>query len=58
MKRMTPYSANITGSDAYWSRRRAELTATFEQKGCGTFFFTFSYADNHWADLHELLPGQ
>ena len=20
-------------------------------------FFTFIYADNHWHDLHELMPG-
>lgn len=20
-------------------------------------FFTFSYADNHWNDLHKLMPG-
>ncbi len=57
MKRMTAYSANITGSDSYWFKRRKELEATFEQKGCATVFFTFSYADNHWNDLHLLMPG-
>ncbi|RNA42068.1 ATP-dependent DNA helicase pif1 [Brachionus plicatilis] len=56
MKRMTAYSSNITGSDSY--KRRTELEATFEQKGCATVFFTFSYADNHWHDLHRLMPGQ
>ncbi len=57
MKRMTAYSANITGSDSYWYKRRSELEATFEQKDCATIFFTFSYADNHWNDLHKLMPG-
>ena len=54
---MSAYSANITGSDSYWSKRRNELEATFEQKGCATVFFTFSYADHHWDDLHKLMPG-
>jgi hypothetical protein len=31
MKRLTAYSANITGSDAYWFKRRCELEAAFEQ---------------------------
>ncbi|RNA24394.1 ATP-dependent DNA helicase PIF1 [Brachionus plicatilis] len=57
LKRMTPYSANITGSNAYWYQRRCELETTFEQKKPATIFFTFSYADNHWIDLHRLLPG-
>lgn len=54
---MTPYSANITGFNAYWFQRRAELESTFEQKKTATVFFTFSYADNLWEDLHRLLPG-
>ena len=53
---MSTYAANITGSDAYWYKRRAELEATFEQKEAATVFFTFSYADNHWHDLHRLMP--
>ncbi len=57
MKRMTAYSGNITGSYSYWYKRRSELEATIEQKECATIFFTFSYADNHWNDLHKLMPG-
>ncbi len=30
----------------------------FEQKLPPTIFFTFSYADNHWNDLHRLMPSQ
>ncbi len=29
-----------------------------EDKSCATAFFTFSYADNHWKDLHRLMPGE
>ncbi|RNA07296.1 ATP-dependent DNA helicase PIF1 [Brachionus plicatilis] len=58
LRKMTPYSANITGSNAYWYQRRIELESTFEQKKPATVFFTFSYADNHWEDLHRLLPGE
>jgi hypothetical protein len=57
MSRLFAYSANITGSDGYWHQRRQELEAIFQQKGPGTLFFTFSYADNHWEDLHRLMPG-
>lgn len=57
MKRMTAYTANVSGSDSYWYKRRSELEATTEQKDCPTIFFTFSYADNHWNDLHKLMPG-
>jgi hypothetical protein len=32
MKRMSAYASNITGSDAYWYKRRNELESTFEQK--------------------------
>jgi len=54
---MSNYSANITNSDAYWSKRRNELLATIEQRDLPTFFFTFSYANLHWPDLHKLMPG-
>jgi hypothetical protein len=54
---MSGYSANITGSDPFWYRRRTELQATFEQKKMATLFFTFSYPDNHLADLHRLMIG-
>ena len=56
LNRMSAYSSNITGSDSYWNKRRSELEATFEQKEAATVFFTFSYADNHWQDLHRLMP--
>lgn len=58
MARLSAYSANITGSDAYWFQRRYELEATFEQKQPATAFFTFSYANNQWPDLQRILPGK
>jgi hypothetical protein len=55
---MSSFGANITGSDAYWFKRRQELISIFEQKKTATIFFTFSYADHHWIDLHDLMPGK
>ena len=57
MKRLTAFSANIVGSHPYWYKQKGNLEATFEQKSCATVFFTFSYADNWWACLHRLMPG-
>jgi hypothetical protein len=54
---MTSYSKNITGSPSYWLWRRTELEALFQQAKIGTVFFTFSFADRHWPDLHRLFPG-
>ena len=56
LQRMSAYVSNITGSDAYWQKRRNELEATFQQKKSATVFFTFSYADNYWPYLHRLMP--
>ena len=33
------------------------MLALLEQKGCLTFFFTFSAADSHWPDLQILLQN-
>lgn len=55
--RMYAYTSNIVGSDSYWSKKRKELEATMQQKGVGTVFFTFSFADNHWHDLHRQMPS-
>lgn len=51
------YKAQIVGSDAYWHKRQRELEAVLQPKGPGTAFFTVSFADNHWDDLHRLMPG-
>lgn len=54
---MSAYPSNITGSDPHWYKRPVELEATFKQKKPSTVFFTFSYAVNHWEDLHKLMPS-
>jgi Helitron helicase-like domain at N-terminus/PIF1-like helicase len=55
---MQMFSANILGSDAYFSKKRRELESLMQQKGMPTMWFTLSAADNHWPDLHELAgPG-
>lgn len=53
---MYQYAANITGSGPYWYARQQELQAVFSTKGCATFFFTLTCADNHWEDLSHLMP--
>ena len=55
--KMYAYTANVTGSDSYWSKERRKLEAIMQQKKMGTAFFTFSFADNHWHDLHRLMPS-
>lgn len=57
MGRIYAYSANIVGSDGYWNKKRRELEAIMQQKSVGTLFFTLSFADNHWPDLHRLMPA-
>jgi hypothetical protein len=57
ISRMDVYAANVVGSDAYWSKKGRELEALVQQKEFGTAFFTMSFADNHWDDLHRLMPG-
>ena len=57
MKSTTAYSANLTGSDAYWIYRRQELEAIFQQNRCCTAIFRFSFADYYWVDRHRLMPG-
>ena len=56
MQRMYRYGANITGFNLYWLARTQELQAVFATKGCTNLFFTLSAADNHWPDLHRLMP--
>ena len=50
------YAAKVQGSSQYWFQRYQELRALIEQKGPPTLFWTVSAADNHWPELHKLLP--
>jgi ATP-dependent DNA helicase PIF1 len=54
---MQMYNSNITGSKAYFHKRRIELESLMESCGMPTMWFTLSCADNHWEDLHRILVG-
>ena len=55
VNRLQRYVSKVQGTNQYWYQLLQELLALIEQKGCPTFFFTFSAADMHWPDLQRLL---
>ena len=55
MSKVSRCVANIPGTNAYWHKVREELKAIVSNKGAPTFFFTFSSADMHWPELHDLF---
>ena len=55
MHKMSRYVANILGSNAYWRKQKDDLKTLISKKGAGTIFFTFSAADLHWKELHQML---
>ena len=55
MSKISRYVGNITGTNAYWHKVRDDLKAIIAHAGPPTFFFTFSSADMHWPELHELF---
>ena len=57
VNRLQRYVSKVQGANQYWYQRLQELYALLEQKGCPTFFFTFSAADSHWPDLQRLLQN-
>ena len=57
VNRLQRYVSKVQGTNQYWYQRLQELLALIEQKGCPTFFFTFSAADSHWPDLQRLLQN-
>jgi hypothetical protein len=57
VNRLQRYVSKIQGTNQYWYQRLQELLALIEQKGCPTFFFTFSAADMHWPVLQRLLQN-
>ena len=48
---MNAYNANINGSNAYMYRAKKNLEALMEQDGMSTLWYSFSAADNYWADM-------
>ena len=57
MSKISRYVANISGTNAYWHRAKEDLKAIITHVGPPTFFFTFSSADMHGPDLHDLFGG-
>ncbi len=57
VNRLQRYVSKVQGTNQYWYQRLQELLALIEQKGCPTFFSTFSAADSHWPDLQRLLQN-
>ena len=55
MSKVSRYTANIGGTNAYWNKVREELKAIITNVGAPTLFFTFSSADMHWPELHALF---
>jgi len=46
----------LRGTRPYWTQKRSDLEAMVRNLGCPNLFFTFSAADNQWADLHRHMP--
>ena len=54
MLKVSRYVANISGTNVYWHKVK-DLKAIVTTVGTPTIFFTFSSADMHWPELHDLL---
>ena len=57
MSKVLIYVGNIAGTSSYWNRVREELKAIITNVGAPTLFFTFSSADIHWPELHDLFKA-
>ena len=55
MSKISRYIANVPGTNAYWHKLRKGLKTIATAVGTPTFFFTFSFADMHWPELHALF---
>ncbi|CAG8803458.1 10099_t:CDS:2 [Cetraspora pellucida] len=51
------FGEGLHGTRQFWNKRQSELMDMIRQLGSqGMVFFTFSTADLHWPELHELMP--
>ena len=57
MSKVSRYVGNIAGTNAYWNKVREELKGIITSVGPPTLFFTFSSADMHWPELHDLFKA-
>ena len=55
MSKVSQYVANISGTNAYWHNVKENLKAIVTTVGIPSIFFTFSSADMHWPELHDML---
>ncbi|CAG8816966.1 1521_t:CDS:2, partial [Cetraspora pellucida] len=56
--RIMRYGEGLRESRQFWMARRRELSDMIKQIGSrGLVFFTFSAADLHWPELHDLMPS-
>ena len=55
MSKVSRYIANIPGTNSYWHKVKEDLKAIITSVGPPTLFFTFSSADMHWPELHDLF---
>ena len=55
VRKITRYGEELSGTPAFWGRKRRQLIAMIKQLGIPTFFLTFSAADHHWPDLARVL---
>ena len=56
--RIMRFGEGLRGSRQFWTARRWELSDMIKQIGSqGLIFFTFSIADLHWPELHNLMPS-
>lgn len=58
MSKVSRYVTYISGSNAYWHKVKEDLKAIVTTVGTPTIFFTFSSADMHWPELHDLLVSK
>ncbi|GBC15565.1 ATP-dependent DNA helicase PIF1 [Rhizophagus irregularis DAOM 181602=DAOM 197198] len=55
--RIVRFGEALRGTRQFWTKRRYELADMIRQLGSqGMIFFTFSAADLHWPELHNLMP--
>ena len=55
MSKVLQYVANISGTNALWHNVKENLKAIVTTVGTPSIFFTFSSADMHWPELHDML---
>lgn len=55
ISKLMHYVKNISGTNAYWNRAKDDLKAIITQVGAPTIFWTFSCAEFHLPEFHELF---